>query len=121
MAVPSNGWSRCRTSNMVVDPRPFMSIDGIAMIIKDFARTFGVFAALVALSSSAMAQPEAEALQVVADQVRAQGYACAEPMAVQRDAEASRPDLPVWVLTCEGGRYRVELVPDMRARVTPIN
>ena len=42
-------------------------------------------------------------MQVVADAVRSQGYACAEPSAVERDPTLSRPDLPVWILTCEGG------------------
>jgi hypothetical protein len=91
------------------------------MIVTKFPRAMGVLALLAALSSAARAQQEAEALQVVADQVRAEGYACAEPTAVQRDQAQSRPDLAVWVLTCEGGRYRVELVPDMRARVTPLD
>ena len=91
------------------------------MIIKDITRPIGLLAVLAGLSSGAGAQQDAEAMQVVADEVRSQGYACAEPSAVERDAALSRPDLPVWILTCEGGRFRVELVPDMRARVTPVN
>ena len=91
------------------------------MIIKDIIRPMGVLAVLAGLSSAASAQQETEAIQVVADAVRAQGYACAEPSAVQRDPGLSRPDLPVWILTCEGGKFRVELVPDMQARVTPLN
>jgi hypothetical protein len=90
------------------------------MIIRDINRALGALALLAGLSSWASAQQESAAIQVVADAVRSQGYACAEPSSVERDAAASRPDLPVWILTCEAGRYRVELVPDMRARVTPI-
>jgi hypothetical protein len=91
------------------------------MMTKEFSQLIMTAAWIVALSSAAAAQQEAEALQVVADQVRAQGYACATPTAVQRDQDLSQPDLPVWILTCEGDRYRVELVPDMRARVTPLD
>jgi hypothetical protein len=91
------------------------------MMTKEFSRLIVMAASILAMSAAAAAQPEAEALQVVADQVRAEGYACAEPTAVQRDQAQSRPDLAVWILTCEGGRYRVELVPDMRARVTPLD
>lgn len=91
------------------------------MINKDIIRPMGLLAVLAGLSSAAPAQQDSEAMQVVADAVRSQGYACAEPSAVERDPTLSRPDLPVWILTCEGGRYRVELVPDMRARVTPVN
>ena len=76
---------------------------------------------IAGLSSVAGAQQDSEALQVVADLVRTQGYACANPQGVQRDPELSRPDLPVWILTCENNRYRVELVPDMQARVTQLN
>ena len=91
------------------------------MINKDIIRPMGLLAVLAGLSTAAPAQQDSEAMQVVADAVRSQGYACAEPSAVERDASLSQPDLPVWILTCEGGRYRVELVPDMRARVTPVN
>jgi hypothetical protein len=88
---------------------------------REFSQLIVTAAWIVALSSAAAAQGEAEALQVVADQVRTQGYACANPQAVQRDPDLSRPDLPVWILTCENNRYRVELVPDMQARVTQLD
>jgi hypothetical protein len=91
------------------------------MMSKKFSQLIVTSAWIVALSSAAAAQSEDEALQVVTDQVRTQGYACATPQAVQRDPDLSRPDLPVWILTCESSRYRVELVPDMRARVTPLD
>jgi len=76
---------------------------------------------IAGLSCTAVAQQESEALQVVADQVREQGFACANPQGIQRDPDLSRPDLPVWILTCENNRYRVELVPDMQARVTQLD
>ena len=63
----------------------------------------------------------AEALVVVANQVRLQGHKCDKPSAVERDVFLSKPGLPVWVLTCDEGRYRVELIPHKQARVTQLN
>ena len=73
------------------------------------------------LPPDAQAQVAAEALVVVANQVRLQGHKCDKPSAVERDVSLSKPGLPVWLLTCEEGRYRVELIPHKQARVTPLN
>ena len=54
---------------------------------------------------------------IVADQIRAQGYKCDSPQSAKRDAQASKPDEAVWILQCESGSYRVRLVPDMAATV----
>jgi hypothetical protein len=53
----------------------------------------------------------------IAAQLRAQGYKCDAPKSATRDARASRPDEPVWILSCENARYRVRLVPDKAAIV----
>jgi len=58
---------------------------------------------------------------IVADQIRAQGYKCDSPQSAIRDAQASRPDEQVWILQCESGTYHVQLVPDMAAKVEKIN
>jgi hypothetical protein len=63
----------------------------------------------------------AEALVVVANQVRLHGHKCDKPSAVERDVFLSKPGLLVWLLTCGEGRYRVELIPHKQARVTPLN
>jgi hypothetical protein len=76
---------------------------------------------IVALSPAALAQVSAEALVVVANQVRLQGHKCDKPSTVERDMSLSKPGLPVWLLTCDEGRYRVELIPHKQARVTPLN
>jgi hypothetical protein len=76
---------------------------------------------IAALSPAALAQAPAEALVVVANHVRLQGYKCDKPSAVERDVSLSKPGLPVWLLTCGEGRYRVELIPHKQARVTPLN
>jgi hypothetical protein len=63
------------------------------------------------------ALPSEAPANIVSDQIRRQGYACDEPRQAERDREASRPNLTVWILTCGNATYRVTLIPDMAARV----
>ena len=74
-------------------------------------------AALAGASASAQEDPT----NIVADQLRAQGYKCDSPQSAKRDAQASKPDEAVWILQCESGSYRVRLVPDMAATVEKID
>jgi hypothetical protein len=57
------------------------------------------------------------AADIVAAQIRAQGFACDTPQSAKRDARASKPNEAVWLLTCENASYRVTFVPDMSAKV----
>jgi uncharacterized membrane protein len=54
---------------------------------------------------------------IIAVQIRKQGYACNNPSKAKRDAQASKPDEPVWILTCENATYRVRLVGNMADRI----
>jgi hypothetical protein len=54
---------------------------------------------------------------ILAAQLRDQGYACDQPQSAERDAQASTPDEAVWVVQCENDKYRMRLVPDMAAKV----
>jgi hypothetical protein len=72
--------------------------------------------ALVSLA----AEPDKAAAEIVAAQIRAQGYACTQPVAAERDQAASQPNATVWLLSCGNARYRVRLVPDMAAQVTQL-
>jgi hypothetical protein len=63
------------------------------------------------------AEPDGPA-DIIAAQIRSQGYACSAPVEATRDPQASGPDSAVWVLACQNARYRVRLVPDMAAQVT---
>jgi len=54
---------------------------------------------------------------IIAVQIRKQGYECQNPSKAKRDAQASRPDLPVWILTCENATYRVRLVGNLADKV----
>lgn len=58
---------------------------------------------------------------IIADHIRQQGYKCDSPQSAKRDPDASRPDEEVWLVTCEDASYRVRLVPDLAAKVEPID
>jgi hypothetical protein len=59
--------------------------------------------------------------EIIATQIKRQGYACDRPEKAERDLALSKPDSAVWVLKCESGTYRVRLVPDMAAHVERID
>jgi len=56
------------------------------------------------------------ASEIIADQIRDQGYACHEPPSAG-DPAYSNPDEPVWILDCDNATYRVRLIPGMAADV----
>jgi hypothetical protein len=82
-----------------------------------------LLAALVALTGARVltASAQEDPTNIVADQIRAQGYKCDSPQSAKRDAQASKPDEVVWILQCESGSYRVRLIPDMAAKVEKID
>ena len=53
--------------------------------------------------------------EIIAAQIRDQGYACDKAVSAKRDGE--RLDDAVWILKCQNATYRVRLVPDMAAHV----
>jgi hypothetical protein len=69
-------------------------------------------------SSPATAQT---APDVLAAQIRAQGYQCKPPVSAERDANASKPDEAVWILKCSASTFRIRLDPDMAAHVEELN
>ena len=76
--------------------------------------------ALWAVSLGAAADDMTQAAVDVAAQVRGQGYACADPVSATRDEAASKPDLPVFVLTCANATYSVKVIPDQAAVITKV-
>ena len=54
---------------------------------------------------------------LLAAQIRDQGYLCNSPLSAKKDVRRSRPDEAAWVLRCKDATYRLRLVPDMAARV----
>lgn len=82
------------------------------------AACLGLFLAITPSPSSVvLAADEETPDKIIAAQIKRQGYACDRPEKAVRDRERSKPNAAVWVLTCESGRYRVRLVPDMAAHV----
>jgi hypothetical protein len=58
--------------------------------------------------------------EILAVQIRKQGFVCDKPESFERDAEHSKPHDAVWMLRCENGNYRVRLVPKMAAEVEQV-
>jgi hypothetical protein len=54
---------------------------------------------------------------MLAAQIRLQGFACDQALRATRDAKLSKPDHDVWVLRCSNATYRVSRAPDMAAKV----
>ncbi len=72
---------------------------------------------LVPSATFAGATGDDDPKNVIAAQIREQGFQCDSPQSATQDMQASKPDEAVWVLQCETTRYRVRLVPDMAAKV----
>src|SRR6476660_1268863 len=53
---------------------------------------------------------------VIATQIRSQGFGCNQPRTAERDRLASIPNEGVWLLQCEDGNYRVRLIPHKAAK-----
>jgi hypothetical protein len=83
------------------------------------------FVSLVAVRMAWLKPEAAEAQEtskeVIADQIRSQGFTCDKPESAKRDPERSKPDEAVWILKCEKKTYRVRLIPDMAADVVPLD
>lgn len=54
---------------------------------------------------------------IIAVQLRKQGFPCENPESAVRDTKDSRPDEPVWMLKCANASYRVQMVPGQAAKV----
>ncbi len=78
--------------------------------------------AAVLFSPQVRAQPNStETPQgILAVQVRTQGFACDKPLDAKLDKSRSRPDHDVWVLRCSNATYRISRVPDMAAKIEPL-
>lgn len=57
---------------------------------------------------------------VLAAQIRIQGFACDKPLGARKNTKRSRPDHDVWVLKCSNAIYRISRAPDMAAKVEPV-
>lgn len=78
--------------------------------------TSAMFASAVARPGQA-APPVEGVPEMLAAQIRLQGFACEKALRASRDARRSKPDHEVWVLKCNNASYRVSRAPDMAADV----
>lgn len=73
------------------------------------------------LASPALAQGADTPPDIVADQIRSQGFACDTAESATRDEADTTPGEQAWILTCSNATYRVKFVPDQAARVERID
>lgn len=81
-----------------------------------------VMLAAIALEAGALAIPAGAGggpmpQEIIATQIRQQGFTCEKPKSAERDSEESKPGAVVWILTCENATYKVRLRPNMAADV----
>ena len=81
-----------------------------------------VLVSLMLVASNQLAQAQqgqmAEAPRdMLAAQIRLQGFVCDKALGARQDIRRSRPDHDVWVLKCNNATYRVSRAPDMAAKV----
>ncbi len=61
--------------------------------------------------------PKEVSKDIIAVQIRKQGFECKNPQKAERDQSSGNPDDQVWTLTCDNATYRVHLIPKMAAKV----
>jgi hypothetical protein len=79
----------------------------------DLIRAMSAMLACVLAGGAAAQDPK----NIIAAQLRSQGYACDQPKSATRNSKISKPNETVWVLVCEHATYRATLVPNMAAQV----
>lgn len=74
------------------------------------------------LASSAVAESGLEPpMDLLAAQLRTQGYACDHPDSAHLVADASKPNAKVWIVACKGVNYRMTVVPDLAAKIEKLD
>ena len=79
----------------------------------------GLISLLLVLSPAHAA--EEMPAEIIAVQIRDQGYACVKALSAERDQEFSKPGEDAWILKCDNASYRVRLIPDMAAEVEQLD
>jgi hypothetical protein len=60
-------------------------------------------------------------MDLLASQLRDQGFPCDHPDGAQLDEKTSKPNETVWVVDCKGVRYQMTVVPDLAAKVKKLD
>lgn len=85
-------------------------------IVSNSVCTIAAFAA-IAMPLSAQTDSGEDPKDIIAVQIRKQGFSCNDPESATKVPEQSKPDEPVWILKCDGVSYRVRMMPDQAAKV----
>jgi len=88
-------------------------------IVSTLATVGAVAAGLMTLPARA-ADPDETSKNIIAVQIRKQGFACPKALKAERGTNYGDPDDGVWVLTCDVATYKVRLIPNMAASVEPL-
>jgi hypothetical protein len=95
-----------------------ISISRHLCIAAILAAVVPLVAPLVAIPSPARAaDPKEVSKEIIAVQIRKQGFACTNPQTATREGDATKYDDAVWLLKCDEATYKVQLIPDMAAKV----
>jgi hypothetical protein len=73
-----------------------------------------------AVAPVAQANEETPA-DIIAVQVRKQGFPCGKAQSASRDPKISKADEPAWTLTCDNATYRVRLVGNMADHIEKLD
>jgi hypothetical protein len=101
---------------MKISPSRVAFAFGLMALVYTLTTGLGTGTSLMAAESQ-----EETPKEIIADQIRRQGFSCDNPVSAKRDLERSKPDEAVWILKCEKTTYRVRLIPDMAADVVPLD
>jgi hypothetical protein len=70
--------------------------------------------------TGSIARAEDSVQDMLAAQLRTQGFACDNAIKAVKDAKLSKPDDEAWILTCNNATYRIRRAPDLAAKVEVI-
>jgi hypothetical protein len=87
----------------------------------NFKFLVGACAAAVVVSGGGKPAAQDAPPEILAAQLRMQGYRCDTPVTAQQDAGLSKPNEAAWTLKCANASYRMRLVPDMAARIEKLD
>ena len=104
-------------------PRSSKSANVDPRLLSAGLRSLARIAAYIVITMTAMSAGSAQdsTKDLLAAQLRDQGYRCDKPLSADRDSSRSRPGEAVWLLKCATETYRLTLIPDMAARVERLN
>lgn len=77
----------------------------------------GVLAGGIALPAGAQDEDQ---IDTIAAMVRQHGYACIAPTEMTPDESDSSAEEQAWLIDCENGRFKVKILGDTGAEVTPV-